>query len=112
MLLYLNSLLEKCGLTVLIQRRNFDQGKRWTNRKTSLAQNTDEIRRTVYVSDIDQQVWKKFFCLLRSNLIKIYKQSALFVYLSAGYRGATCLSLSFLWPGTLNNLPTTLFYKL
>ncbi|KAJ4900486.1 Polyadenylate-binding protein-interacting protein 13 [Raphanus sativus] len=37
------------------RRRNFDQGKRWTNRKTSLAQNTDEIRRTVYVSDIDQQ---------------------------------------------------------
>ncbi|KAG2240222.1 hypothetical protein Bca52824_090983 [Brassica carinata] len=35
------------------RRWNFGQGKRWTN--TSLAQNTDVIRRTVYVSDIDQQ---------------------------------------------------------
>ncbi|CAF2015789.1 hypothetical protein Bca4012_079327 [Brassica carinata] len=37
------------------RRGNFGQGQGWTNRKTSLAQNTDVIRRTVYVSDIDQQ---------------------------------------------------------
>ncbi|KAF8054802.1 hypothetical protein N665_1313s0013 [Sinapis alba] len=38
------------------RRRNSGQGKRWTSRKTSLDQNTDVFRRTVYVSDIDQQV--------------------------------------------------------
>ncbi|KAJ0248627.1 Polyadenylate-binding protein-interacting protein 13 [Hirschfeldia incana] len=45
-------------------RRNFGQGKGWTNRKTSLAQNTDEIRRTVYVSDIDQQATEEQLALL------------------------------------------------
>ncbi|CAN8278409.1 unnamed protein product [Cochlearia groenlandica] len=38
------------------RRRSFGQGKRRVNKRTSLAQNEDVIRRTVYVSDIDQQV--------------------------------------------------------
>ncbi|KAG7560219.1 RNA-binding domain superfamily [Arabidopsis thaliana x Arabidopsis arenosa] len=38
------------------RRRSFGQGKRRINKRTSLAQKDDVIRRTVYVSDIDQQV--------------------------------------------------------
>ncbi|EOA24243.1 hypothetical protein CARUB_v10017475mg [Capsella rubella] len=38
------------------RRRSFGQGKRRMNKRTSLAQKDDVIRRTVYVSDIDQQV--------------------------------------------------------
>ncbi|KAF8097723.1 hypothetical protein N665_0283s0027 [Sinapis alba] len=38
------------------RRRSFGQGKRRMNKRTSLAQKEDVIRRTVYVSDIDQQV--------------------------------------------------------
>uniref|UniRef100_A0A1J3INP1 Polyadenylate-binding protein-interacting protein 10 n=1 Tax=Noccaea caerulescens TaxID=107243 RepID=A0A1J3INP1_NOCCA len=38
------------------RRRSFGQGKRRVNKRTSLAQKEDVIRRTVYVSDIDQQV--------------------------------------------------------
>ncbi|KAL9280497.1 putative RNA recognition motif domain, ataxin-2, RNA-binding domain superfamily [Arabidopsis thaliana] len=37
-------------------RRNFGKGRPWINRKTNLAQNEDVIKRTVYVSDIDNQV--------------------------------------------------------
>ncbi|XP_050377392.1 polyadenylate-binding protein-interacting protein 11 [Argentina anserina] len=37
-------------------RRRNNQGKRRMNSRTSLAQREDRIRRTVYVSDIDQQV--------------------------------------------------------
>ncbi|KAM0981979.1 hypothetical protein ACFX13_015289 [Malus domestica] len=37
-------------------RRRNNQGKRRINSRTSLAQREDRIRRTVYVSDIDQQV--------------------------------------------------------
>ncbi|CAH2044336.1 unnamed protein product [Thlaspi arvense] len=36
--------------------RNFGQGKRWMYKKTSQGQNKDVIRRTVYVTDIDQQI--------------------------------------------------------
>ena len=39
-----------------LQRRSFGQGKRRMNKRTSLAQKEDVIRRTVYVSEIDQQV--------------------------------------------------------
>ncbi|KAG2311542.1 hypothetical protein Bca4012_026026 [Brassica carinata] len=38
------------------RRRSFGQGKRRMNKRTSLAQKDDVIKRTVYVSDIDQQV--------------------------------------------------------
>ncbi|KAF8104884.1 hypothetical protein N665_0166s0066 [Sinapis alba] len=38
------------------RRRSFGQGRRRMNKRTSLAQKEDVIRRTVYVSDIDQQV--------------------------------------------------------
>ncbi|CAN7067202.1 unnamed protein product [Brassica rapa subsp. trilocularis] len=38
----------------LLQRRSFGQGKRRVNKRTSLAQKEDVIKRTVYVSDIDQ----------------------------------------------------------
>lgn len=38
------------------RRKNFNQGKRRMNTRTSLAQREESIRRTVYVSDIDQQV--------------------------------------------------------
>ncbi|KAG7551762.1 RNA-binding domain superfamily [Arabidopsis thaliana x Arabidopsis arenosa] len=37
-------------------RWNFGQGRRWINKKKNLVQNEDIIKRTVYVSDIDQQV--------------------------------------------------------
>ncbi|KAH7513640.1 hypothetical protein FEM48_Zijuj11G0002400 [Ziziphus jujuba var. spinosa] len=37
-------------------RRRNNQGKRRMNSRTSLAQREDRIRKTVYVSDIDQQV--------------------------------------------------------
>ncbi|XP_021909170.1 polyadenylate-binding protein-interacting protein 11, partial [Carica papaya] len=40
-----------------LQRRNgYGQGRRRSNSRTSMAQRDDVIRRTVYVSDIDQQV--------------------------------------------------------
>ncbi|KAL0862803.1 hypothetical protein Bca101_041921 [Brassica carinata] len=38
------------------RRRSFGQGRRKVNKRTSLAQKEDVIKRTVYVSDIDQQV--------------------------------------------------------
>ncbi|VVB14834.1 unnamed protein product [Arabis nemorensis] len=38
------------------RRRSFGQGKRRMNKRTSLAQKEDVIKRTVYVSDIDRQV--------------------------------------------------------
>ncbi|KAF8091585.1 hypothetical protein N665_0443s0042 [Sinapis alba] len=38
------------------RRRSFGQGRRRVNKRTSLAQKEDVIKRTVYVSDIDQQV--------------------------------------------------------
>ncbi|XP_065858465.1 polyadenylate-binding protein-interacting protein 11 isoform X2 [Euphorbia lathyris] len=38
------------------RRKNFNQGKRRLNSRTTMAQREDIIRRTVYVSDIDQQV--------------------------------------------------------
>ncbi|KAJ9706369.1 hypothetical protein PVL29_001741 [Vitis rotundifolia] len=38
------------------KKNNFGQGKRRMNSRTSMAQRDEIIRRTVYVSDIDQQV--------------------------------------------------------
>ena len=39
------------------QKKNgYAQGKRRMNNRTTMAQREDVIRRTVYVSDIDQQV--------------------------------------------------------
>lgn len=38
------------------KKNNFGQGKRRMNSRTSMAQREEIIRRTVYVSDIDQQV--------------------------------------------------------
>ncbi|XP_013629641.1 PREDICTED: polyadenylate-binding protein-interacting protein 10-like [Brassica oleracea var. oleracea] len=38
------------------RRRSFGQGRRRVNKRTSLAQKEDVIKRTVYVSDIDHQV--------------------------------------------------------
>ncbi|XP_015574472.1 polyadenylate-binding protein-interacting protein 12 isoform X2 [Ricinus communis] len=38
------------------RRKNYNQGKRRLNSRTSMAQREEIIRRTVYVSDIDQQV--------------------------------------------------------
>ncbi|KNA11754.1 hypothetical protein SOVF_132240 [Spinacia oleracea] len=38
------------------RRNGFGQGKRRMNSRTSMAQREDVIRRTVYVSDIDQQI--------------------------------------------------------
>ncbi|GMJ10927.1 CTC-interacting domain 11 [Hibiscus trionum] len=38
------------------RRKNFGQGKRKSNIRTSIAQREEIIRRTVYVSDIDHQV--------------------------------------------------------
>lgn len=44
------------GYTGRRRRNNYGQGKRRMNSRTSMAQREDVIRRTVYVSDIDQQV--------------------------------------------------------
>ncbi|KAG7556355.1 RNA recognition motif domain [Arabidopsis suecica] len=41
---------------ITTMRWNFGQGRRWINKKKNLVQNEDVIKRTVYVSDIDQQV--------------------------------------------------------
>ncbi|KAA3481417.1 polyadenylate-binding protein-interacting protein 11-like [Gossypium australe] len=41
------------------RKKNFNQGKRRLNNRTSMAQREEVIRRTVYVSDIDQQVTKE-----------------------------------------------------
>lgn len=50
-------LIFEIGFGVLFQRRNgFVQGKRRINSRTSAAQREEVIRRTVYVSEIDQQV--------------------------------------------------------
>ncbi|XP_022722099.1 polyadenylate-binding protein-interacting protein 11-like isoform X2 [Durio zibethinus] len=38
------------------RKKNFSQGKRRLNSRTSMAQREEIIRRTVYVSDVDQQV--------------------------------------------------------
>ncbi|WCJ27589.1 CTC-interacting domain 10 [Euphorbia peplus] len=38
------------------KKNNFSQGRRRMNTRTSMAQREDVIKRTVYVSDIDQQV--------------------------------------------------------
>jgi len=55
----------------LLQRRSFGQGKRRMNKRTSLAQKDDVIRRTVYVSDIDQQVksGKLFSITLKESIL-------------------------------------------
>ncbi|KAL0847547.1 hypothetical protein Bca101_020793 [Brassica carinata] len=47
---------ESYRLIIVGERRSFGQGRRRMNKRTSLAQKDDVIRRTVYVSDIDQQV--------------------------------------------------------
>ncbi|KAF6159595.1 hypothetical protein GIB67_034557 [Kingdonia uniflora] len=46
------------GNGILIRRKktSYSQGKRRMNSRTSMAQREDVIRRTVYVSDIDQQI--------------------------------------------------------
>ncbi|KAF2581882.1 hypothetical protein F2Q68_00004244 [Brassica cretica] len=40
----------------IYKRRSFGQGRRRVNKRTSMAQKEDVIKRTVYVSDIDHQV--------------------------------------------------------
>ncbi|EOA19681.1 hypothetical protein CARUB_v10003348mg [Capsella rubella] len=49
------------------RRMNFNQGRRWTNRRTNFGQNEDVIKRTVYVSDIDQQVTEEQLASLFSS---------------------------------------------
>ncbi|KAK9293367.1 hypothetical protein L1049_021359 [Liquidambar formosana] len=44
------------GLMSRRKKNNYSQGKRRMNTRTSMAQREEVIRRTVYVSDIDQQV--------------------------------------------------------
>nr|VDD22497.1 unnamed protein product [Brassica oleracea] len=44
-----------CVWFVQLQRRSFGQGRRRVNKRTSLAQKEDVIKRTVYVKGIDQQ---------------------------------------------------------
>ncbi|XP_038688219.1 polyadenylate-binding protein-interacting protein 11-like isoform X2 [Tripterygium wilfordii] len=49
------------------RRKNFGQGKRRMNSRTSHAQREDVIRRTVYVSDIDQLVTEEQLAALFVN---------------------------------------------
>ncbi|XP_040987040.1 polyadenylate-binding protein-interacting protein 11-like [Juglans microcarpa x Juglans regia] len=49
------------------RRKNYNQGKRRLNTRTSLAQREESIRRTVYVSDIDQQVTEEQLAALFVN---------------------------------------------
>ncbi|KAJ9186980.1 hypothetical protein P3X46_002485 [Hevea brasiliensis] len=44
------------GHTTKRKKNNYNQGRRRMNSRTCMAQREDVIRRTVYVSDIDQQV--------------------------------------------------------
>ncbi|XP_044477106.1 polyadenylate-binding protein-interacting protein 11-like [Mangifera indica] len=44
------------GNVAVRRKKSFGQGNRRINNRTSMAQRDDVIRRTVYVSDIDQQV--------------------------------------------------------
>ncbi|XP_077248428.1 polyadenylate-binding protein-interacting protein 12-like [Tasmannia lanceolata] len=49
------------------KKNNYSQGKRRMNSRTSNAQREDVIRRTVYVSDIDQQVTEEQLAALFIN---------------------------------------------
>ncbi|XP_021775041.1 polyadenylate-binding protein-interacting protein 11-like [Chenopodium quinoa] len=49
------------------RRNGYGQGKRRMNTRTSMAQREDVIRRTVYVSDIDQQVTEEQLAALFIN---------------------------------------------
>ncbi|KAJ8446422.1 hypothetical protein Cgig2_019315 [Carnegiea gigantea] len=49
------------------RRNSFGQGKRRMNSRTSMAQREEVIRRTVYVSDIDQQVTEEQLAALFIN---------------------------------------------
>ncbi|XP_024970941.1 polyadenylate-binding protein-interacting protein 12-like isoform X2 [Cynara cardunculus var. scolymus] len=49
------------------RRGNFSHGKRRMNSRTSMAQRDDVIKRTVYVSDIDQQVTEEQLAALFVN---------------------------------------------
>uniref|UniRef100_A0A1D1Z3Y2 Splicing regulatory glutamine/lysine-rich protein 1 n=1 Tax=Anthurium amnicola TaxID=1678845 RepID=A0A1D1Z3Y2_9ARAE len=49
------------------RRNNYSQGKRRMNCRTSMAQRDEVIRRTVYVSDIDQQVTEEQLAALFIN---------------------------------------------
>ncbi|XP_050236258.1 polyadenylate-binding protein-interacting protein 12-like [Mercurialis annua] len=51
-----NNLVNGNGNSIKRKKNNFNQGRRRMNTRTSLAQREDVIKRTVYVSDIDQQV--------------------------------------------------------
>lgn len=55
------------GFTDRRKRSSFGQGKRRMNSRTNLAQREDVIRRTVYVSDIDQQVTEEQLAALFIN---------------------------------------------
>ncbi|KAF8379921.1 hypothetical protein HHK36_027386 [Tetracentron sinense] len=49
------------------KKNNYSQGKRRMNSRTSMAQQEEIIRRTVYVSDIDQQVTEEQLAALFIN---------------------------------------------
>ncbi|KAJ4957230.1 hypothetical protein NE237_014013 [Protea cynaroides] len=49
------------------KKNNYTQGKRRMNSRTSMAQREEVIRRTVYVSDIDQQVTEEQLAALFIN---------------------------------------------
>ncbi|XP_010267390.1 PREDICTED: polyadenylate-binding protein-interacting protein 12-like isoform X2 [Nelumbo nucifera] len=49
------------------KKNNYSQGKRRMNSRTSMAQREEVIRRTVYVSDIDQQVTEEQLAALFIN---------------------------------------------
>lgn len=49
------------------KKNNYSQGKRRMNARTSMAQREEVIRRTVYVSDIDQQVTEEQLAALFIN---------------------------------------------
>lgn len=55
------------GYTGRRRRNGYGQGKRRMNSRTSMAQREDVIRRTVYVSDIDQQVTEEQLAALFIN---------------------------------------------
>ncbi|XP_057479569.1 polyadenylate-binding protein-interacting protein 12-like isoform X2 [Actinidia eriantha] len=55
------------GNTARRKKNNYNQGKRRMNSRTSMAQQEDVIRRTVYVSDIDHQVTEEQLAALFIN---------------------------------------------
>ncbi|KAJ9546248.1 hypothetical protein OSB04_025955 [Centaurea solstitialis] len=62
-----NAVFANANATPTRRKGNYSHGKRRMNSRTSMAQRDDVIKRTVYVSDIDQQVTEEQLAALFVN---------------------------------------------